>query len=278
MTFKTKSFEAVAKDIKSSYGDAYATISSEQSNEKANPQTDGVVLFTEEEKEKMFAENYKLIYHVANRYVIRGGIEKDELYHSGLLGMVKALNTYDKNQGEAKFSTYAIRCITNEVLYFMRRERKHREDHEGNHLHHLEDSLKTDENGKPFEKGDTIEDESLPDVDDMVHQEEQHRAIMDIIDKCLNENERYIIIKRYALDGALEEMTQKDIASILDMSQANVSKLQKNAEEKLLKYLIGVTRNKHLTLEEAKQRMGGFHRQRQSVLHRLEKRPLTQMH
>lgn len=268
MSFKTKSFEAVAKDIKLSHGSDYSTISANQTSTKERPQTDGKILFTEEEKEKMFAENYKLIYHVANRYVIKGGIEKDELYHSGLLGMVKALNTYDKNLGEAKFSTYAIRCITNEVLYFMRRERKHREDHEGNHLHHLEDSLKMDENGKPFEKGDTIEDESLPNMDDVVYQSEQHQAIMTLLDKCLNDNERYIIVKRYALDGAVEEMTQKDIAQILDMSQANVSKLQKNAEEKLLKYLKGITHNKQLTLVEAKEQLGGLERARQTTLDR----------
>lgn len=272
MSFTKKSFENVANDIRASYGDRYEAINVKQSNEQVNPDSESKVFFSMEEKEKMFAENYKLIYHVANRYVIRGGIEQDELYHSGLLGMVKALNTYDKNLGEAKFSTYAIRCITNEVLYFMRRERKHREDHEGNYLHHLEDSLKTDENGKPFEKGDTIEDSSLPNPYENVYQEQLHEAIMALIDKTLSDNEAFILVKRHGLDGAAEEMTQKEIAEILDMSQANVSKLQKNAEEKLYNYLTGVTRNPNLSMEEAMEKLGGLDHNRRNALARLQKK------
>lgn len=272
MSITKKSFENVANDIRASYGDRYEAINVKQSNEQVNPDSEGKVFFSMEEKEKMFAENYKLIYHVANRYVIRGGIEQDELYHSGLLGMVKALNTYDKNLGEAKFSTYAIRCITNEVLYFMRRERKHREDHKGNYLHHLEDSLKTDENGKPFEKGDTIEDSSLPNPYENVYQEQLHEAIMALIDKTLSDNEAFILVKRHGLDGAAEEMTQKEIAEILDMSQANVSKLQKNAEEKLYNYLTGVTRNPNLSMEEAMEKLGGLDHNRRNALARLQKK------
>lgn len=272
MSFKTKSFESVADDIRASYGASYDDICVLQTNEKIDPQSDGKVFYTEAEKEKMFAENYKLIYHVANRYVIKGGIEKEELYHSGLLGMVKALNTYDKNLGEAKFSTYAIRCITNEILYFMRRERKHREDHEGKYIHHLEDTLKTDENGRPFEKGDTIQDDSLPDANDRIYVAELRDSMMQLMDKILNENERYILIKRHGLDNGGEETTQKDIAETLHMSQANVSKLQKNAEEKLYRYLVGVTRNPNLTMVEAKERLGNLSMGRKDALARLQKR------
>lgn len=272
MALQSKSFEHVANDIKASYGEYYNKIDVTQTNEQHEPDTDGKILFTLEEKEKMFAENYKLIYHVANRYVIKGGIEQDELYHSGLLGMVKALNTYDKNLGEAKFSTYAIRCISNEVLYFMRRERKHREDHEGNYLHHLEDSLKTDENGKPFEKGDTIQDDSLPNPEENILNEQLHDAIMELLQRTLSENEQYILVKRYGLDGSVKEMTQKEIAEVLDMSQANVSKLQKNAEDKLYRYLTGVTRNSNLTLEEAMDKLGGLNHNRRNALARLQKR------
>lgn len=272
MALQSKSFEHVANDIKASYGEYYDKIDVTQTNEQHEPDTDGKIFFTLEEKEKMFAENYKLIYHVANRYVIKGGIEQDELYHSGLLGMVKALNTYDKNLGEAKFSTYAIRCISNEVLYFMRRERKHREDHEGNYLHHLEDSLKTDENGKPFEKGDTIQDDSLPNPEENILNEQLHDAIMELLERTLSENEQYILVKRYGLDGSVKEMTQKEIAEVLDMSQANVSKLQKNAEDKLYRYLTGVTRNSNLTMEEAMDKLGGLNHNRRNALARLQKR------
>lgn len=272
MSLKQHTFEAVANSIRASYGDSYESIDVEQSNEQINPCEDGSVGFSDAEKDKMFAENYELIYFVANKYVVRGGIEREELYHSGLLGMVKALNTYDKNLGKAKFSTYAIRCITNEILYFMRRERKHREDHEGNYLHHLEDTLRTDESGQTFEKGDTIEDENSVDVDEVIYQEQINEALMNLLNRALTKNEQYIIIKRHGLDGSPTEMTQREIAEILDMSQANVSKLQKTAEEKLYTYLTGITRNPNLTMEEAMERLGGLNRGRKDALSNLRKK------
>lgn len=272
MSLKQHTFESVANSIRASYGDSYESIDVEQSNEQVNPNKDGSVGFTDAEKDKMFAENYELIYFVANKYVVRGGIEREELYHSGLLGMVKALNTYDKNLGKAKFSTYAIRCITNEILYFMRRERKHREDHEGNYLHHLEDTLRTDESGQTFEKGDTIEDENSVDVDEVIYQEQINEALMNLLNRALTKNEQYIIIKRHGLDGSPTEMTQREIAEILDMSQANVSKLQKTAEEKLYTYLTGITRNPNLTMEEAMERLGGLNRGRKDALSNLRKK------
>lgn len=266
----SKSFESVAKQIIASYGDDYEGIFVGQSNQKIKPESDKVIHYNVQEKEKMFAENYKLIYHVANRYVIRGGIEREELYHSGLLGMVKALNTYDKNMGEAKFSTYAIRVITNEILYFMRRERKHREDHEGNYLHHLEDTLSTDENGRPFEKGDTIEDNSLPDPNSLVYNEELYNSITELMERILDNDEIYILSYRHGLNRENIILTQNEIAEILNMSQANVSKLQRGAEDRLHRYLVGVTGNSRLTIEEAREKLGGLSNRRKNALERLQ--------
>lgn len=271
----SKSFESVAEQIRASYGDDYENIFVNQSNEKVNPNSTKVVNYTTEEKEKMFAENYRLIYHVANRYVIRGGIEREELYHSGLLGMVKALNTYDKNMGEAKFSTYAIRVITNEILYFMRRERKHREDHEGNYLHHLEDTLSTDENGRPFEKGDTIEDNTLPDPNSIVYNEELYYAITELMERILDKDEIYILQYRHGLNDTGTVLTQIEIAEILDMSQANVSKLQRGAEDRLYRYLVGVAGNERLTIEEAREKLGGLSNRRKNALERLQEKQIS---
>lgn len=271
MSINSNSFQSVAKDIKAYYGSHYDDILAKQSNEKVRPGSDKAIHYTEEEKEKMFAENYRLIYHVANKYVIRGGIEREELYHSGLLGMVKALNTYDKNMGEAKFSTYAIRVITNEILYFMRRERRHREDDKGNYLHHLEDTLKTDESGREFEKGHTIEDDTLPNPDEDVFNSELREAIMEFLERALNEDELFVIVRRHGLNDIGETMTQREIAEMMDMSQANISKIQQNAEEKLYRYLIGVTGNDNLTVKEAKEVISGLNVRRKTALSHLKK-------
>lgn len=249
------SFEQLAEKIKEQYGDNYGAIDDSQTNEAENKKSEKVLHYTREEKDKMFAENYKLIYHAAKRWVIPGGIEAEELYESGLLGMIKALNTYDKNKGKAKFSTYAMRCINNEIMYFMRGEKKHREDNEGSKIHRLEESLKTDESGRPFTKADTIEDETNPKPGVSPEQEELKDNLFEVINKCLNETEKLILVKRWELDGK-EQMTQKELASLTGMSQANVSKLQKNAEDKIARYLKGINRNPDLTADEAMQNLG----------------------
>lgn len=271
MSINSNSFESVAKDIKAYYGCQYDDILIEQTNKKIKPESDEAIYYTSEEKEKIFAENYRLIYHVANKYVIRGGIDREELYHSGLLGMVKALNTYDKNMGEAKFSTYAIRVITNEILYFMRRERKHREDDTGKSLRHLEERLDSGHYGEYFEVGHTIEDDTIPELDKGVFDSELSEVTMEFLKRALNEDELFVIIWRHGLNNIEKIMTQREIGEIMGMSQANVSKIQQNAEEKLYRYLVGVTDNENLTVDEAIDVISGLNLRRRTVLNHLKK-------
>lgn len=210
----------------------------------ADPTEEGYVkdFFTEEEAEEVARENVKLVYYVAN-YFQTTGISVDELSSVGFLGYAKAIKTYDKNRN-VKFSTYAINVIKNEIFYFLRREKKHRTNNTS-----LNKILSTDQNGSPFELSDILEDDKFTPLDEEAVISDRLSILLEIIDR-LPENERYIILNRFELTGNVKK-TQKTIAEEINMSQANVSKLQKNAIKKLKFYLQLKSENKDLTLGEA---------------------------
>lgn len=184
-------------------------------------------MLTPEEKNKLSEENFeKIVHHVAKSFR-NTGIPHDELVSIGSVGFVKALNTYTKKKG-AKFSTYAIVCIKNEILHFLRREKKHVDntvlsgntmysDGEGGILT-IEDTLSKEKN-----------DESS--VEDVILHNEDIGILLDAIKK-LPERDQFIIINRYGLGGR-EVMTQEEIGNILGMSQANVSKLEQTIIKEL---------------------------------------------
>lgn len=183
------------------------------------------------EKIKFAEKNFNLIHYVANSFD-NTHLSHDELVSIGSVGYTKALNTYRKDK-ETKFSTYAIYCIKNEILHFLRKEKKHKnnllsgnvlsEDKEGNILS-LEDIFSNDMNDEAF-------------VDDLVLLKEDIKILTEAIKK-LSERDQYIIKNRYGLDGR-KIMTQYDIATELGMSQANVSKLEQGILKKLFRKLNG---------------------------------------
>lgn len=215
-----------------------------QRPEVADPTVEGYVkaFYTEEEANQVALENEKLVYYVANRFRSTG-ISIDELSSVGFLGYAKAIKTFDKNR-KVKFSTYAINVIKNEICYFLRKENKHRNKNVS-----LNTILSTDQNGNPFELTDIIETDDLPPLDEKVLTDDRLEMLLEIIDR-LPEKERYIILNRFELTGGLKK-TQKQISEEINMSQANVSKLQKNAIRKLKFYLQLKLEDRELTLNEA---------------------------
>ena len=175
-----------------------------------------------EAKNKLIEHNLRLVVYLAKRYE-GSGYDLEDLVSIGTIGLIKGINTYklDKN---IKLATYASRCIDNEILMFLRKNKKRKSevsfednlsyDAEGNELH-LEDVLGTEPN--LVTKG--LEDELNY---NLLHQE---------LEK-LNERDRKIIILRYGLFGQ-EEMTQKDVAEYLKISQSYISRIEKKVIKKL---------------------------------------------
>lgn len=171
---------------------------------------------------KLIEHNLRLVVFLAKKYE-NTGIDLEDLVSIGSIGLIKGVNTYklDKN---IKLATYASRCIDNEILMFLRKNKKRRGeisfedslsyDSEGNELH-LEDILGTDDD--IVTKG--------------IEKEFEKKTLYKEINS-LNDRDKKIMILRYGLYGK-DEMTQKDVATLLGISQSYISRIEKKVIKKL---------------------------------------------
>lgn len=179
-------------------------------------------------KNILIEHNLRLVVFLAKKYE-NTGLDLEDLVSIGTIGLIKGVNTYklDKN---IKLATYASRCIDNEILMFLRKNKKRRGevsfedslsyDSEGNELH-LEDILGTD--------SDIVTKE--------IENENDKKLFYKEIDK-LNNRDKKIMILRYGLYNN-EEMTQKDVANLLGISQSYISRIEK----KVIRRLRSVTKS-----------------------------------
>src|SRR5574344_693890 len=177
---------------------------------------------SEEARNILIEHNLRLVVFLAKKYE-NTGYDLEDLVSIGSIGLIKGISTYkvDKN---IKLATYASRCIANEILMFLRKnKRKHNEvsledalnyDSEGNELH-LEDILGTDE--------DTV-------VKEFQDSENQDLLIKEI-DK-LTGRDKEIMIMRYGLYNT-KEYTQKEVADKLNISQSYISRIEKKVIREL---------------------------------------------
>ena len=173
-------------------------------------------------RNKLIEHNLRLVVFLAKKYE-NTNIDLEDLVSIGTIGLIKGVNTYklDKN---IKLATYASRCIDNEILMYLRKTKRRRSevsfedslsfDAEGNELH-LEDVLGTDSD--IVTKG--LEDETNKEL------------LKSEIDK-LNDRDREIIELRYGLNGK-KELTQKEVADLLGISQSYISRIEKKVIKKL---------------------------------------------
>ena len=173
-------------------------------------------------KSKLIEHNLRLVVFLSKKYE-NTGVDLEDLVSIGTIGLIKGVNTYklDKN---IKLATYASRCIDNEILMFLRKNKRRKGeisledslsyDSEGNELH-LEDILGTDDD--IVTKG--IEDEN------------DRKALYEEISK-LKGRDKKIMVLRYGLYGN-KEMTQKDVAELLNISQSYISRIEKKIIKRL---------------------------------------------
>ena len=175
-----------------------------------------------EAKNKLIEHNLRLVVFLSKKYESTG-IDLEDLVSIGTIGLIKGVNTYklDKN---IKLATYASRCIDNEILMYLRKNKRRKGevsfedslsfDAEGNELH-LEDILGTDD--------DIV-------TKDLVHEVEK-KLLYEEISK-LNKRDKEIMVLRYGLYDN-EELTQKDVASLLGISQSYISRIEKKVIRRL---------------------------------------------
>ena len=183
----------------------------------------------EDARNVLIERNLRLVAHIAKKY---GNHVKDseDFISIGTIGLIKAITSFKHDKG-ARLATYAAKCIDNEILMFLRTSRKYANDV------YLQDIVGVDREGNEVRIEDKLADDKDP-VEDQVGLKLQKKRLREVIDLVLRGRERMVIERRYGLDGE-DEMTQREIASDLDISRSYVSRIEKKALGKLAKEIFG---------------------------------------
>ena len=184
-------------------------------------------LMTAEEAEKIVVSNLGIVHNLANKYAYGRG-DGEEITSVAYMGYMKAINGYDPerqvNGKGVKFVTFAYRCITNEILFYLRNENKNTEK-----IIPLNTMISTDKNGNELELEDILSDDS--DMAEECALNDVVEIMLKTISEVLTEEEQFIIKSRFGIQ--CESMTQSQIADLINMSQANISKKEKGIIQKL---------------------------------------------
>lgn len=179
-----------------------------------------------EAKEILIQHNLRLVAHIVKKY--NGTEEADDLISAGSLGLIKAINTYKTGHG-TQFSTYAARCIENEILMLLRVNKKHK------NTVSIEETLCSDCEDNELSIID-LAFEPEKDIDDEVNKVMLCEALTDILKKHLSLREYQILSMRYGLNDT-PALTQREVAKHLDISRSYISRIEKKALETLRKHL-----------------------------------------
>lgn len=184
---------------------------------------------TEEEKTQYYIDNQGLIGFALRKINILDGIEIEELRDICIYGFAKALNTFNKKAG-IRFSTYCVKCMLNEMYYYLRKEQKKLQQNVS-----FDKTLSTDADGNSLTVGDLISDikhNNGKSSEDQILNNELRSVLYECLSH-LEDDEQFLIINRYGLENGGAVLTQSKIAEHLEMSQANVSKLEKTCLRKM---------------------------------------------
>ncbi len=177
-------------------------------------------------RDKLIEHNLRLTAHIAKKFSLTN-LDNEELISIGTVGLVKGINTY-KQDKKTRLSTYVSRCIENEILMWIRNQKKYRGDLS------LQQPLGIDKDGNEVTIEDKLYDNSR-DVDVQVETDMQIEEMKSVLEDVLTEDELQVIELRYGING--DELTQREIAKIMGISRSYVSRIEKKALQKLEKVL-----------------------------------------
>lgn len=171
-----------------------------------------------EARNKLVEHNLRLVAHIIKKYYGTQN-EQDDLVSIGTIGLIKAINTFDMNKN-IRLSSYASRCIENEILMHFRYSKKSSQDIS------LNETIDTDKDGNPLTLIDIMSvDDNIIDELDMKF---NRGKLAQFINEELDEREKQIIIMRYGLDGN-KPMTQNSVAKKMNISRSYVSRIETKA-------------------------------------------------
>ena len=174
-------------------------------------------------KDILIERNLRLVAHVVKKYYDENR-ENQDLISIGIVGLIKAVNTYNPDKGN-RLVTYAAKCIENELLMMLRAEKKRSKDVS------LNEPIGTDKEGNEISLLDVMEGPAV-DVVEEYSTRESIRHVLGSMKTVLTEKEYEVICCRFGLFGKREQ-TQREIARHLHISRSYVSRIEKNALHKL---------------------------------------------
>ena len=184
----------------------------------------------EEAKQLLIEHNLRLVVYIARRFE-NTGVNLEDLISIGTIGLIKAIRTYRRDRN-IKLATYSSRCIENEILMHIRKIAGQKAEVS------LDEPINMDYDGNELLLGDilgTDEDIVMRPMEEDVERQLLHQALQQ-----LSEREQRIIEMRFGLNGR-QELTQKDVAQIMGISQSYISRLEKRIMSRLRKEILRQT-------------------------------------
>lgn len=183
----------------------------------------------EEARSKLIEHNLRLVVYIAKKFD-NTGVGVEDLISIGTIGLIKAINTF-KPDKKIKLATYASRCIENEILMYLRRNNKTKLEVS------IDEPLNVDWDGNELLLSDilgTDEDVIYRDIESEVERKLLNRAI-----SHLSGRERTIVELRFGINSKNgKELTQKEVADLLGISQSYISRLEKKIMKRLKKEIV----------------------------------------
>lgn len=183
----------------------------------------------EEAKSILIEHNLRLVVYIAKKFD-NTGVGVEDLISIGTIGLIKAINTFNPVKN-IKLATYASRCIENEILMYLRRNSKTRMEVS------IDEPLNVDWDGNELLLSDILGTD-----EDVIYknlESETEKSLLNMAIGRLSPRERKIVKLRYGLDREDgEEMTQKEVADLLGISQSYISRLEKKIMKRLKKEIV----------------------------------------
>ena len=173
-------------------------------------------------KDVLVERNLRLVAHIVKKYATPER-DREDLISIGTIGLIKAVISFDESKG--KLSTYAAKCIDNELLMMLRAEKKKSREVS------LYEPIGTDRDGNEISLYDVIVSDEKT-IENQCELAGDIARVLELVNHELTEREREIICKRYGLFGE-KEITQREVANQMGISRSYVSRIEKKALSKL---------------------------------------------
>ncbi len=180
----------------------------------------------EKARQILIEYNLRLVAHIVKKYQSPEE-DMEELISIGTVGLIKAVDTFNHEKA-SKLATYAARCVENEILMYMRVKKKLQRESS------YYEPIGTDKEGNEIQLLDIIES-GEPTAMEQIGLKDDTKKVYDLLKNVLSERERQVVIMRYGLYYG-REYTQKEIARKMGISRSYISRIEKNALNRLREY------------------------------------------